>query len=82
VAVAISNPASGVRNSASTTWVSGSPKRQLNSITCGPAEVSARPTYSKPVNGTPRRASSATTGATIWRVTSAVSDSGAQGSGA
>ena len=30
-------------SSASTAWVSGSPKRQLNSTTAGPAEVIARP---------------------------------------
>ena len=48
MAVACSRAASGVRSRARTTWVSGSPNRQLNSTTAGPADVSASPAYSSP----------------------------------
>ena len=34
-------------------WHSGSPKRQLNSITFGPSRVIIRPTKSTPVYGAP-----------------------------
>ena len=50
------------RSSASSGWVSGSPKRALNSITRTPRAVSASPAYSRPANGVPRRASSSTVG--------------------
>ena len=43
VAAACSRPASGVSSSASTTCVSGSPKRALNSITFGPAGGERQP---------------------------------------
>ncbi len=59
---ASSNPASGVFSSASTTCVSGSPNRALNSITLVPCEVSASPAYNSPENGVPRRAISSTVG--------------------
>ena len=37
----------------STTWVSGSPKRQLYSMTLGPSGVSIRPKYRQPLKGQP-----------------------------
>ena len=43
-AAAFSSSPSGEVSSASTGWMSGSPKRQLNSMTRGPSAVSARPT--------------------------------------
>ena len=43
-AAACSSVGQGVGSRASTTWVSGSPKRALNSSTRGPAGVSASPT--------------------------------------
>ena len=67
MAAACSRPASGVSSSASTTWVSGSPNRALNSTTRGPAAVIARPTYSRPANGVPRRRISARVGSTPCR---------------
>ena len=36
-----------------TTWVSGSPKRQLYSMTMGPSSVSIRPKYRQPLKGQP-----------------------------
>jgi hypothetical protein len=49
--------------SGSTAWVSGSPSRQLNSTTQGaPDRSTMRPAYSTPLNGEPRRRSSASTG--------------------
>ena len=39
-----------------TTWVSGSPNRQLYSMTLGPSLVSIRPKYKHPVKGRPSAA--------------------------
>ena len=59
-----------MRSRASTTWVSGSPKRALNSMTRRPREVSARPAYTTPTNGVPRWRSSSTVGCTTRSTTS------------
>ena len=48
VAAARSSPASGVSSRASTTCVSGSPKRALNSITFGPAAGERQPHVEQP----------------------------------
>ena len=40
-------------SSGSTTWVSGSPKRQLYSMTLGPWGVIIRPKYRQPLKGQP-----------------------------
>ncbi len=42
-----------VSKSGSTTWASGSPKRQLYSMTLGPASVSMSPKYRQPLKGRP-----------------------------
>ena len=62
VAAASRSCASEESSSASSAWVSGSPKRALNSTTRVPRWVSARPAYSRPANGVPRRAISSTVG--------------------
>ena len=49
----------------STTSVSGSPKRALNSMTFGPSAVAIRPAYRMPVNGVPSAAMASTVGRTI-----------------
>ena len=49
----------------STTWVSGSPKRQLYSMTLGPSRVSIRPKYRQPVKGRPSSAMARTVGRKI-----------------
>ena len=59
---------SGEASSASSGWVSGSPKRALNSTTRMPRVVSASPAYSSPANGVPRRAISSTVGCSTARV--------------
>src|SRR5205814_2265010 len=71
----------GVRRSARTAWVSGAPKRQLNSMTWGPVGVSARPAYRRPVKGTPRAAISSTTGWTMVARIVGTRSSDAQGRG-
>src|SRR5436305_418140 len=78
VAAAYSSPASGVFSNASTAWVSGSPKRQLNSITFGPSAVRTRPTYSSPAKGVPSRRSSPSVGRTTAASTSSTRFGGAQ----
>ena len=50
-------------------WHSGSPKRQLNSMTFGPSRVIIRPTKSTPVYGAPSLAIAAITGRTISAMT-------------
>ena len=82
VAAALSRPASGVCSSASTTCVSGSPKRALNSTTRVPLHVSASPAYSRPANGVPRRRISSTVGCRTSRSVSSTRVAGAQDSGA
>ena len=48
-----------------TTWVSGSPKRQLYSMTLGPSLVSIRPKYRQPRKGRPSAAMARTVGRKI-----------------
>ena len=81
VAEASSTAASGVSSRASTTCVSGSPKRALNSTTFSPDDVSASPTYRTPENGVPRRAISAIVGRATRSTTSSTRSAGAHGSG-
>ena len=81
-AAACSSPPSGVASRSSTTCVSGSPKRALNSTTRIPAAVRARPAYSSPAYGVPRRRNSATAGVMTVPSTSSARPGGAQGSGA
>ena len=82
VAAACSSPASGVSSRSRITWVSGSPNRALNSMTRIPAAVRARPAYSRPWYGVPRRARVSTAGWMTVAMTSSASPAGAQGSGA
>ena len=72
---------SGASSNGSTTWVSGSPNRALNSTTRVPREVSASPTYSSPEYGVPRRRISASVGRITRSTTSSLRPGGAQGSG-
>ena len=58
-------------NSGSSAWVSGSPKRQLNSSTRGPSAVSMSPAYSTPTYGRPSARRPSTAGCKIVRVRSA-----------
>ena len=52
-AVAIMMSSRSLSRSGSTTWVSGSPKRQLYSMTFGPFSVIIRPKYRQPRNSLP-----------------------------
>ena len=81
-AAAASSPASGLASRSSTTWVSGSPNRALNSTTRTPAAVRLSPAYSRPRYGVPRRRISSTAGWMTLASTSAASAGGAQPSGA
>ena len=61
-------------------WVSGSPMRQLNSITMGPSSVSISPAYRTPVYGHPSAANAAAVGSMIrvrtWASSSPVQKGG------
>src|SRR5690625_4951243 len=81
VAAACKTPASGVRNRAKTTCVSGSPNRALNSMTRGPLDVSASPQYTTPTNGVPRRRISSTVGWATCATTCSTRFAGAHGRG-
>ena len=82
VAAALSSWPSGDSSSASTDCVSGSPNRQLNSMTAGPFAVIANPAYSRPEKPLPRRTSSAATGSTILLTIARYTSAGSHGSGA
>ena len=81
VAAPTSSGESGESSRASSGWVSGSPKRALNSTTRRPRDVSARPAYSRPWNGVPRRAISSIVGWMTSRWISATRSAAAHGSG-
>ncbi|KXC04894.1 hypothetical protein MhomT_14020 [Microbacterium hominis] len=70
-AAAISSRESGLVRRARTTWVSGSPKRALNSMTLMPSAVRMSPAYSSPMNGVPSASRVRMTGSATVRVTSA-----------
>src|SRR4029079_16598839 len=69
-------------SSGKTTWVSGSPNRQLNSSTLGPSSASMSPAYSSPTNGAPRFASSASTGRCTCSTSASASVAAIPGTGA
>jgi hypothetical protein len=63
------------------TWHSGSPKRVLYSISCGPVAVSISPAKSTPLNARPSAAIAATVGSMIRAMISASSVGVRQGAG-